>query len=451
MRNHFLPAVLSVALAVTTASVQAQGFDVNGFDASEVGSDWFAGDSLDFRVSRQPAFGLVVNSSKSPLAAYDAQGNKLVSVIKQQLQSSLQARFLFNRRFRLAMNLPLLLQQSREMVRVDGVLYQPAKGFHVGDLRFAGDTRLIGRYGDVFSLAAGAQLFVPTGSSNAFVGDKKVRLASRLMIAGDISLFSYSLRTSFVFRPQHVGFGNVPTGSQIALVATAGVRLFNRHLLVGPELWGTTGIGKNSFLKYETTPIELLFGGHFFLGPIRVGAGAGSGLTRGLGAPDYRIVASLAYVGDVDFDRDGDSIPDVEDACPFVAGVVDENRALNGCPLDRDNDGAYDFEDACPDVAGVVDRRREKNGCPRDRDGDGILDNVDACADEAGIASDDPAKNGCVDDEDSDGILDEVDACPSVYGVASPDASISGCPLDRDGDGIIDEEDACPELKGSCL
>jgi outer membrane protein OmpA-like peptidoglycan-associated protein len=78
-----------------------------------------------------------------------------------------------------------------------------------------------------------------------------------------------------------------------------------------------------------------------------------------------------------------------------VPGVKNDDPAKNGCPPDRDGDGIPDAEDACPDVAGVKDPDPKKNGCPPDRDGDGILDPVDACPDDPGPADPDPKKNGC--------------------------------------------------------
>ena len=83
-------------------------------------------------------------------------------------------------------------------------------------------------------------------------------------------------------------------------------------------------------------------------------------------------------------DSDGDGVPDVDDACPEVAGPA-ENR---GCPLsgDRDHDQITDDIDRCPDVPGP----KENFGCPwPDRDRDGVADADDRCPDEPG-----PKENG---------------------------------------------------------
>jgi outer membrane protein OmpA-like peptidoglycan-associated protein len=64
-------------------------------------------------------------------------------------------------------------------------------------------------------------------------------------------------------------------------------------------------------------------------------------------------------------DRDGDGIPDAEDACPDVPGVKTDNPKTNGCPSDRDGDGIPDTEDACPDAAGPHTDDPKTNGCPK--------------------------------------------------------------------------------------
>ena len=71
----------------------------------------------------------------------------------------------------------------------------------------------------------------------------------------------------------------------------------------------------------------------------------------------------------VKLDSDQDGIPDEEDLCPGVAGLL----KFYGCP-DTDGDGIEDSKDKCPDLAGVA----AFGGCP-DSDGDGIQDTEDEC------------------------------------------------------------------------
>jgi hypothetical protein len=135
-------------------------------------------------------------------------------------------------------------------------------------------------------------------------------------------------------------------------------------------------------------------------------------------------------------DSDGDGTPDVNDACPMVAG----SPMYDGCPIpDSDGDGINDDVDKCPNEFGTA----KYAGCPvPDSDGDGFADDVDACPNVAGELK----YNGCPPtDSDGDGINDDMDKCPNMKGSAKYD----GCPVpDSDGDGITDDMDKCPHYPG---
>ncbi|AUS04243.1 DUF5723 family protein [Pseudotamlana carrageenivorans] len=131
-------------------------------------------------------------------------------------------------------------------------------------------------------------------------------------------------------------------------------------------------------------------------------------------------------------------VSDNSKAADVYAGV--KIPIYQGRSKDSDNDGVIDKLDACPKIAGPI----ENNGCPwGDADADGVLDNVDACPKEAG-----PEENkGCPwGDADSDTIPDNEDACPSVEGPIEN----NGCPWpDNDADGVLDNVDNCPEIAGT--
>lgn len=131
-------------------------------------------------------------------------------------------------------------------------------------------------------------------------------------------------------------------------------------------------------------------------------------------------------------DRDGDGVPDVDDACPDNPGPAE----LKGCP-DRDKDGVADHLDKCPDEPGDPAHQ----GCPPpppDKDGDGVPDADDLCPDTPGK----PEFQGCLD-TDGDGVYDHEDRCPEEAGLKE----LKGCP-DRDGDGVADIDDKCPDKPG---
>jgi outer membrane protein OmpA-like peptidoglycan-associated protein len=150
------------------------------------------------------------------------------------------------------------------------------------------------------------------------------------------------------------------------------------------------------------------------------GAGAGSRIANGYGAPDFRIVGLVGVaipIGPSDAkspdrkaalrekwreqrsgDADGDGIPDDVDACPNEPEDHKGNDPSDGCPLppDKDGDGIPDQYDRCPDVPEDKDGVDDQDGCPEtDADQDGVPDVTDACPNVPGKPSPDPKQNGC--------------------------------------------------------
>ena len=138
---------------------------------------------------------------------------------------------------------------------------------------------------------------------------------------------------------------------------------------------------------YQLTEVEDLEKNHFVAS---LGAGFNLWFTKNFGlnvASDYNWLPAYGGNNYFDFfqhtvgvtfrfgkqDRDGDGIPDDEDACPDTPGIATNDPSTNGCP-DTDGDGILDKDDACPNEPGLA----EFQGCP-DTDGDGIPDKDDAC------------------------------------------------------------------------
>ncbi|HEX3769988.1 MAG TPA: OmpA family protein [Polyangiaceae bacterium] len=303
---------------------------------------------------------------------------------------------------------------------------------------------MLGSYGDAFTLAFGAQVFIPSGAQDQDLGDGSVRLIPHFLLAGDLGPIAYAAHVGFEYRALDEAFAGTSLGSEVVFGVAAGLHVADRKLMIGPELYGSTVVtnGDAAFAR-KTTPLELMLGGHYLIGSaVRIGAGVAPGLTRGFGEPAVRYVADLEFAPQPPPpDRDNDGILDADDACPDEAGVATDDPKTNGCPpapppppppppADRDHDGVPDDDDACPDVAGVATDDPKTNGCPPDKDGDGIIDSEDACPDVAGVKTDDPKTNGCPPDpdRDKDGIPNADDACPDAPGPKNADPKKNGCP-----------------------
>ncbi len=446
------------AQTVTTS----EGFAVNRFEPSERGSEWFALESLDFRGQARPALGIVADYSYRPLVIYNRDDSLRSSVVRNQANIHVGGSLVLFERLRLGVNLPVAVWNdgNRSQLTNNGVttLYNSPKDEQaIGDLRVGLDVRLLGEYRSAFSLAIGAQGWLPTGEKANYNSDGEFRVAPRLLLAGEIDSFVWAARASYIYRAKEGSFGEQPLGSEFGYAASVGLRLGETgNFLIGPEVYGSTVVNSSdktftgAFQAVRTSPLEALLGAHYTTGDVRLGLGAGMGINRGFGSPEARLLGNLEWspaiagaVASLDADKDG--IADDKDACPNLAGVASEDPKKNGCPADADGDGIYDNVDACPAVAGSASEDPAKNGCPADKDGDGIADDKDACPDVKGIADADPKKNGCPGDSDNDGVLDADDKCPQVPGPVS----LQGCPdSDRDKDGIQNDKDACPDAAG---
>jgi OmpA-OmpF porin, OOP family len=444
--------VLALSLLASSARAQganepATGFALNRYNPAERGSEWFVSDSLDLRGSFRPAFGLTLDLAYKPLAIYSAEGEERTALVSSQLYAHLGGSMVFLDRFRVGLSVPIAFVQSGTSGSAEGFTVTAPSGASFSDLRLGADVRLFGVYGEPFTLALGAQIFLPTGRPTQYTGDGSVGLLPRVSAAGDYRMFTYAGSLGIHYRGAPDGFAGQATGTEFLGSLSAGLRLLDGTLVVGPELFGSAVFGTNAPVA-KPNPVELLAGAHYSLGNLRLGFGIGPGLTRGIGTPALRMLASAEWVVPANQDQDGDGIIDRLDACVTVPGVADEDPKKNGCPPDRDNDGIYDVSDACIDVPGVASDDPKKNGCPPDRDNDGIYDASDACPDEPGERNEDPKKNGCPPDRDGDGIPDAKDACPDVPGERNEDPLKNGCPADRDGDGVYDTVDKCIDIPG---
>jgi OmpA-OmpF porin, OOP family len=453
-----LASLLALALMVgfgKGAHAQTTGLALDRFSPSERGSDWFEEDSLDFRGHLRPAVGIVGDYADRPLVIVNANGSENSAPVHDQLILHFGGSLTLWNRLRAGVDLPIAVYEDGTTGFVGKTEYPATSSDGFGDVRLSLDSRIVGSYGEPFSLAGGVAVFVPSGSQASYMGDGSIRALLRVAAAGDVSWFSYGAHVGFEIRPEDNDLPGYATGSEVQVGVSGGVRALNGALLVGPELYGATVVTSSSaFFSARQTPFEGLVGVHYALaGGVRLGGGIGTGLSHGFGEPSFRGVLGVEWApahAPAPPDRDHDGVPDDKDACPDTPGVATDDPKTNGCPLaDRDHDGIADDVDACSDVPGIKTDDPRTNGCPSDRDHDGIPDKEDACPDVPGVAMSDPKLNGCPPDSDHDGIPDAEDACPDVPGIKTNDPKTNGCPEgDRDNDGVPNSEDACPDAPG---
>ncbi|TMQ22267.1 MAG: OmpA family protein [Deltaproteobacteria bacterium] len=92
----------------------------------------------------------------------------------------------------------------------------------------------------------------------------------------------------------------------------------------------------------------------------------GIGIEVHIGAPHQMTAeeARLAHAPPPP-DRDGDGIPDDQDACPDRPEDVDGFEDADGCPdIDNDLDRVLDIADKCPNVPETYNGYEDEDGCP---------------------------------------------------------------------------------------
>jgi len=413
---------LAHLLPVGSAKAQSVGFSLDRFEPSERGQDWFVSDSLDYRGTSRLAVGALLEWSHDPLVTY-VDGERSGAIVSDQWISHVYASATFLERLRVSLDVPLLLALSGDAATVQGDRVDAKAGPAFGDLRVGFSARVVGEYASPFSLALGLQSHLPTGKQAAFFGDGSATLVPRALVAGQLDWFVYATQLALRVGPQRNGWLNDTTGQAIQFAASAGVRPIPA-LTIGPELWGSSEVGRSHFLSRTSTPLEVLLGSHYQPGDVSFGAGVGMGLGHGYGTPQVRAVLSVAWT----------PAPPAPPE-PALPQPPPPHLPPPPPPPDNDGDGIVDANDACPTEAGVETLDPKTNGCPppRDRDRDSVIDDTDACPDDPGMATNDPKTNGCPAprDRDEDSIIDPEDACPDAPGPAAKDPEKNGCPLAR--------------------
>lgn len=371
VRGWASTALVVASLSGARSSSADEGFAVGTYEPSERGSDWFANESLDLRGHLRWATGAIGDYSYRSLVVRNPSGDIVASPVRNDVKAHIGGAVTLFDRIRLAANLPIVaFVDGREPSSVRTPFRAPDGTTGLGDLRLAVDARLDGSYGAPSTLAFGVQAWVPTGQQSLYAGNGTLRIGPRLGFAGDVQSFTYALRFGLVFREPNAPDAIADDlGSALPFGGAFGVRALGKRLVVGPEINGSTTLA--NALGKGATPIEVLFGAHYGFGDLRLGAGAGTRLTAGYGAPVARMLFSIEYVpgpAPKTEDRDHDRILDEEDACPDVPGVPTGDPRSNGCPppppLDRDGDGIPDSEDACLDAKGQRSTDPSANGCP---------------------------------------------------------------------------------------
>jgi outer membrane protein OmpA-like peptidoglycan-associated protein len=410
-------AAAALVALLGTSAAYADGITLDHLEVSDRGSRFFAADSLDLQQRPQLTTGVVTTYQHAMRVFGTPAEGARTTLVADQLTFHPGASFVFLPGLRVALDMPFVVQSGHGQ-SLAGTFYRAPESPQLGDLRLGIDGRFFSTNkegGDGVVLAGGLWLWLPTGSRADYTSDGAFRTGVRVSSTFQKGVFLGAAKLGITYRRDDVDpFGGVRVGSELNAVLAAGWH--DGPFTVGPEVHAIT-ILRDAPFSHRASPMEGILGAHAEHKRWLFGLGVGTALDRGLGAPGIRVLGSVEFtpIGggkkceERPLDRDGDGIPDAEDACPLMPGVRTTNPATNGC-ADRDGDGLPDPIDACPLVAGPRSNDPKKDGCPPDpapppppplpppppdRDADNIPDAEDACPDEPGDPSPDPQVNGC--------------------------------------------------------
>jgi uncharacterized protein (TIGR03382 family) len=276
--------VLSVgaALAGSTPAF-AQEVDAQRFTPSVDGQTFVKLEDLDLRDAGTPTVGLWVNHAERPLVFRPDDGAR-VEVLGAVTTADLTTSYSFGPA-RVGASLPVHF-----IARGYGV----SAPTHLGDLRLTSKARVLdsalGELG--FRLGATLDLVLPTGDASAWVGSG--RTGVRGAFAGELARDRWRFAANLGARSgTGAELGGLVVGPALVW-AVGGSFAPTEDFVAALELDGDAWFGNGG--EPGAVPLEWLVSGRYRPdGPWAVTLGAGTGIARGVGSPDFRLLGGVSY------------------------------------------------------------------------------------------------------------------------------------------------------------
>ena len=434
------------------AQAQPLEFPVDNFKPAASAFGYWVTENGTVLKHLHPSFNLYGNYASRPLQLIDTTtGERQQDLIRRRVNLDLLMAIGLFDILEFGLAIPATVMQGSDNLQV---LDRPAGSNISGgfrDIRFIPKIQLAHAKDDVVAVALALPVTFPSGSSQNLLGSGGFAFSPTLIFSVDTKYFDWALNAGYRMRKyKELSFSvdqpSVYLGSE--LFGSTGVKIaFVPKVieLVG-DVWASSSAKQNDF---KQVPIETLGGLRYHVEPgLLIHAGAGAGLTRGIGAPQFRVLLGVGYESVLDPDPDKDGILTEVDSCPEVAEDFDQFEDEDGCPdPDNDQDGVLDTSDRCPNEPEDRDGFEDTDGCPDpDNDKDEILDVDDKCPNDAEDKDQFEDTDGCPDpDNDKDGVLDGSDQCPTEPEDVDGFEDENGCPdPDNDKDQVLDKDDKCP-------
>ena len=291
----------------------------------------------------------------------------------------------------------------------------------LGDVRLVVRGRLLGPHVDEagFGLGLSAEVTVPTGG-DAFMTDGGATFLPRLIVDyRDGAGFAVAVNAGYRMRPA-VAVDDLVIDDELRLGLGAEVPVGAFGLAFVAEANAGFGLGDSAYDEGGIASREVQAEG---LGGLRwrstggwvVSAAAGSGMSQGYGAADFRVVFGVTWNAAVASPIDEPMVAAVKNAnrdpwrdevkvpvVPPARGAPVPSEVFDAIVLadpDTDVDGIMIPADQCPDEPEDRDGFQDEDGCPDpDNDADGILDAADKCPDAKEVFNGSDDDDGCPDE-----------------------------------------------------
>lgn len=270
-------------------------------------------------IRRQPSEQGLAPFSDSP---------ELMRLIEDDTGMNLLLSYAIVESFSLGIDLPFILSRSGAYSEDLPIL----TGSSLGDLRILSRLQFGGRSADGFSTGMTLGLLAPT-HEGAFRGRSGIGVISDLFAELRRREWGMSLRAGAVWATATERFLDVEQEHQLQGELGIWHHTIPGALELMAELHSTSEL-TDRFLEAAVTPMEVRAGARWRspLGLI-VSAGIGAGITRGIGAPDYRAILSLTY----------------ESWYVLSSGQLDGADGVDQCPTEDEDKDGYRDGDGCPD------------------------------------------------------------------------------------------------------
>jgi outer membrane protein OmpA-like peptidoglycan-associated protein len=361
MRTSLRSLVLSVTLLVPPAgAADAAGFNGQRYAPAAGAAGGFAVERPFVPPHLGYGLGLFLNYADDPVVARGAGDDVLSRPLDSALGLDLLASLALFDVFELSLDLPFHAVYEGDPFAIQGSLVQAGAG--IGDVRAVPKLAVAtAGKGARYAIGLAVPVTFPTGSSDELRGDDVVTAEPKLLLGMRGRRFGVTANAGIRLRS-----GDQSLGQELTFGGAAQLAVVPHRDLVDLVVEATGG----RFLDPDVTsverlPVEVIAGAVLKPNPRwEIYLGGGPGLTDGLGAANYRIVAGVRHVSRPTSsysDADGDGLPDFADRCPARAEDHDGFQDDDGCPEDdNDRDGVADDADECPDEPGD----RASDGCP---------------------------------------------------------------------------------------